>query len=249
MPILDIDAELRDFVEAERERLHVPGAAVGIIHGDDEWYAGFGVTNVAAPAAVDEATLFQIGSNTKTFVATAIMCEVESGRVDLDAPVQRYLPEFQLGPGGDAAAVTIRHLLTHTGGWDGDWTLTHPVGGRDDDALVRELASHLTSARLEPTTSERALRAWLARRADAESGVFADALVAWDALALPTDRIVPSDERAQSRSERRALVEALLSTSAKSASIEALSVTSQGIRKSQPMEAASGSTRFFRASP
>lgn len=153
MAISELDSELRDFVEAERKRLHVPGAAVGIIHGNDEWYAGFGVTNVAAPAAVDEATLFQIGSNTKTFVATAIMCEVEAGRVDLDAPVQRYLPEFQLGPGGDAAAVTVRHLLTHTGGWDGDWTLTHPVGGRDDDALARTIEAMPEAAVLTPPGS------------------------------------------------------------------------------------------------
>ena len=56
-----LDRELRDLVEAERERLHIPGVAVGVIHGDDEWYAGFGVTNVEAPSPVDDGTLFQIG--------------------------------------------------------------------------------------------------------------------------------------------------------------------------------------------
>lgn len=153
MPIADIDADLRTYIEAERDRLHIPGVAVGIVHGNDEWFTGFGVTNVEAPAPVDEATIFQIGSNTKTYLATAIMCEVEAGRIDLDAPVQRYLPSFQLGEGGDAAAVTVRHLLTHTGGWDGDWTLTHPVGGRNDDALARTIEAMPDAEVLTPPGS------------------------------------------------------------------------------------------------
>ena len=141
MPVSDFESELREHVDAERERLHVPGVAVGVIHGDDEWYAGFGVTNVDAPAPVDEATLFQIGSNTKTYVATAVMREVEAGRIDLDAPLRGYLPEFTLGEGGDGARVTVRHLLTHTGGWDGDFLLVHPQGGRNDDALQHAVAA------------------------------------------------------------------------------------------------------------
>ena len=153
MPIADIATELRDAIEAERERLHIPGVAVGIVHGEDEWFEGFGVTNADAPSPVDEATLFQIGSNTKTFVATAIMCEVEAGRIELDAPVRRYLPEFALGEGGDASAVTVRHLLTHTGGWDGDWTLTHPVGGRNDDALARTIEALPQATVLTPSGS------------------------------------------------------------------------------------------------
>lgn len=136
-----LDAELRGYIEEQREAGHVPGVAVGVIQGDDEWYAGFGVTNVEAPVPVDEATLFQIGSNTKTYVATAIMREVEAGRIDLDAPLQGYLPDFELAGAGVAAEVTVRHLLTHTGGWDGDWLLVHPVGGRNDDALAQAVAA------------------------------------------------------------------------------------------------------------
>jgi CubicO group peptidase (beta-lactamase class C family) len=132
-----LDGELRAFVEEQREQLHVPGVAVGVIHGDSEWYGGFGVTNADAPSPVDEATLFQIGSNTKTYVATAVMREVEAGRIDVDAPLLDYLPEFELAEEGVAAQVTVRHLLTHTGGWDGDWLVVHPQGGRNDDALAR----------------------------------------------------------------------------------------------------------------
>ena len=135
----ELEADLLEFVEAQRERLHVPGVAVGVIRGDEEWYRGFGVTNADAPSPVDEATLFQIGSNTKTYVATAIMREVEAGRADLDAPLREYLPTFELAEEGIAARVTVRHLLTHTGGWDGDWLLVHPQGGRNDDALARSV--------------------------------------------------------------------------------------------------------------
>ncbi len=116
----ELEADLLEFAEAQRERLHIPGVAVGVVRGDEEWYRGFGVTNADAPSPVDEATLFQIGSNTKTYVATAIMREVEAGRIDLDAPLREYLPTFELAEEGVATRVTVRHLLTRTGGWDGD---------------------------------------------------------------------------------------------------------------------------------
>jgi CubicO group peptidase (beta-lactamase class C family) len=132
-----VRAELRARVAAEMERLHVPGVAVGILHGDTEIVETFGVTNADHPLDVDERTLFQIGSTTKTFTATALMRKVEDGALDLDAPLTSYLPDFTLANGEWAAQVTPRHLLTHTGGWDGDYLLVHPAGGRGDDALRR----------------------------------------------------------------------------------------------------------------
>ena len=75
---------------------NVPGVAVGILHGEDTLTKGLGVTNVDHPLPVDETTLFQIGSITKTFVGTLTMQLVEAGKIELDAPIWTYLPEFKV---------------------------------------------------------------------------------------------------------------------------------------------------------
>jgi CubicO group peptidase (beta-lactamase class C family) len=115
-------------------RLHIPGAALGVIHGDACETAGFGVTNVEHPLPVDADTLFQIGSISKTVAATAAMRLVEAGRLDLDAPLRRYLPGLRLADESVAAQVTAHHLFTHTGGWAGDYFAD---GGPGDDALAK----------------------------------------------------------------------------------------------------------------
>lgn len=125
--------DLEAFVTRRMEELQVPGVAVGIVQGDDEYAAGFGVTNLDHPLPVDSETLFQIGSTTKTVTATALMRLVEQGKVDLDAPVRTYLPDFRVADANVSEEVLVRHLVTHTGGWFGDdFTDT----GRGDDALA-----------------------------------------------------------------------------------------------------------------
>ena len=62
------------------------------------------------------------------------MALVERGELELDAPVRRYLPKLALADESVAAAVTMRHLLTHTAGWVGDYFADHGAG---DDALAR----------------------------------------------------------------------------------------------------------------
>jgi len=115
-------------------RLKVPGVALGIVCDGREFMKGFGVTSVRHPLPVDEKTLFQIGSTTKTFTATAVMRLVEAGKIALDEPVRTYLPDFTMRDPEVATALTMRHLLTHVGGWDGDF---FPDTGNGDDALAR----------------------------------------------------------------------------------------------------------------
>jgi CubicO group peptidase (beta-lactamase class C family) len=134
-PVVDADFTALDAYVVERmEALGVPGVAVGVLHGDREHAAGFGVTNLDHPLPVDAETLFQIGSTTKTYTGTALMRLVEAGKLDLDAPVREYLPEFQVADEAVSDAVTVRHLVTHTAGWFGD-DFTDPGDG--DDALAR----------------------------------------------------------------------------------------------------------------
>ena len=124
----------RELVTASMERFGVPGVAVAVRNGDEVEAAGFGVTSVENPLDVDGDTLFQIGSITKTYTAAAAMRLVEEGRLDLDAPVREVLPELTLADEDAAAHATMRHLLSHTGGWRGDY---FDVLGPGDDALAQ----------------------------------------------------------------------------------------------------------------
>lgn len=139
--------EFRSFVEAGVARRHLPGVAIGLLHDGIEHTATFGVTNVDHPLAVDEDTLFQVGSITKTFTATAAMRLVDEGRLDLNRPVQAYLPEFKVVDSSATATVTPHHLLTHTAGWIGDF---FPDTGRGDDALARYVAEMAGLEQLTP---------------------------------------------------------------------------------------------------
>ncbi|MBV9279623.1 MAG: beta-lactamase family protein, partial [Chloroflexi bacterium] len=134
-------------IQQQMDRLHVPGVVVGILCDGKEYAAGFGVTNVEHPLPVGADTLFQIGSTTKTFTGTAIMRLVEGGKIDLDATVRTYLPDLILADEDVAARVTVRHLVTHMGGWLGDFFADE---GRGDDALARIVARMAEVEQLTP---------------------------------------------------------------------------------------------------
>lgn len=113
--------ELVSKIDALMKELQIPGAAIGFYSKDGRFTNGFGVTNIEHPLPVDEKTLFQIGSITKTFVGTMAMMLVEQGKLDLDKPIISYLPSFEVQDKGVSAKVTMHHLFTHTAGWVGDW--------------------------------------------------------------------------------------------------------------------------------
>jgi CubicO group peptidase (beta-lactamase class C family) len=83
---------LSDFVAATATKFGIPGVAVGVWTDGREAYACHGVTSVDYPLPVDADTLFLLGSVTKTYTATALLRLVADGRVELDAPVRRYVP-------------------------------------------------------------------------------------------------------------------------------------------------------------
>jgi CubicO group peptidase (beta-lactamase class C family) len=132
-------ADLQQVLDEARARFRVPGAAAGVVHGDREIAAVSGVTSVDNPLSVDDRTLFMVGSTSKTFTATALMRLVDQGKVSLDdRVVVDHLPDFRLGDDAATRALTVRHLVTHTGGWDGDIDLDTGWG---DDALARYVAA------------------------------------------------------------------------------------------------------------
>ena len=108
---------------------HVPGVALGVYDRGTVTMRGLGVTNVEDPLPITEHTVFPIASISKTFAATAMMRLVEQGRVDLQAPVRRYLPDFHVQDAAVSRDVTIWNLLTHTSGWEGQ--VSGPERGED----------------------------------------------------------------------------------------------------------------------
>jgi len=112
----------------------VPGAALGIWADGEEVLAAAGELNTATKVSVTADSLFQVGSITKIWTATMIMQLVDEGQLSLDTTVGEVLPGARLGAGDIGGQVTVRHLLTHTSGIDGDiFTDT----GRGDDCVER----------------------------------------------------------------------------------------------------------------
>lgn len=131
----DLAAVLDERVAALAERLGVPGVACAVDIGGESVEAHHGVTHLEHPLPVDGGTLFQIASMSKPFAATVVMLLVTDGLVALDDPVIDHLGEFATDGGRHDRDVTVRHLVTHTTGWDGDELLVHPVlGGTLADA-------------------------------------------------------------------------------------------------------------------
>jgi len=138
-------AELEQLVAAALEESATPGCAVAVAHAGQTTTVCRGLANVETGVPFTAETRFPIASVTKTYTATAVMALVEAGRIDLDAPVQRYLPEFRVADADASDRVTIRHLLTHTAGWVGELRDEDPDSfDRGDGALAREVAT-LTS--------------------------------------------------------------------------------------------------------
>jgi len=106
-----------DYVRREMQRQHIPGLALLVSRGGKIARAeGFGLANVELQVPVKPETIFQSGSVGKQFTATAIMMLVEEGKVGLDDPLTKYFS----GAPAPWKEVTVRELLSHTGGF-GDY--------------------------------------------------------------------------------------------------------------------------------
>jgi CubicO group peptidase (beta-lactamase class C family) len=139
----ELDAKIR----AGMREHAIPGVALGLIHGGTTYIKGYGVTNVDYPVPVDGDTLFRIGSTTKTFTGTTAMRLVDRGKLDLDARVRKYLPEFATSQPSVAQRVTVRQLLNHSAGWLGE---DYQDGGPGDNALRRYVAGMTRLPQLTP---------------------------------------------------------------------------------------------------
>lgn len=132
-----VNADLIRLVKQEG----VPGASVFLSSGSNVVEAAAGVVNTRTQVSVTPDAVFQIQSVTKIFTATLVMQLVDEGLLGLDDPVQAHLPEFRTADPAASERITVRHLLTHTGGFEGD--LWQPTTSGDDalDRFVRDLVS------------------------------------------------------------------------------------------------------------
>lgn len=110
-----LDGAMNQFIDVQ----HVPAAVVAVVKDGRLLYArGYGYADVAKKKPIDPATsLFRIGSTSKLFTWTALMQLVQSGKVDLDADVNKYIKQFQI-PAAFGKPVTVRSLLTHSSGFE-----------------------------------------------------------------------------------------------------------------------------------
>ncbi len=138
---------LQERLDDARERHGTPGASVAVLSEDGVGAAASGVLNLDTGVETTTDSLFQIGSITKVWTTTMVMQLLDEGLVELDAPVRRYLPGFRVADEGVSEAVTLRHLLTHTSGIDGDH-FADP--GRGDDALEKYVESCATLRQVLP---------------------------------------------------------------------------------------------------
>ncbi len=153
---------LSRLVRHERAQKDIPAISVALVAGQRVvWAQGFGWADSAARIPATAGTVYRVGSVSKLFTDIAIMRLVEQGKLNLDAPIQRYLPDFHpTNPFG--GEITIRELTSHRAGL----TREPPVGNYFDDtspSLARTVASlNGTSLAYKPGTHTKYSNAGIA---------------------------------------------------------------------------------------
>ncbi|MFZ6019567.1 MAG: serine hydrolase domain-containing protein [Chloroflexota bacterium] len=144
--LIEFNGELQkidSYILRQMKDLDIPGIAIGIVRGDQVVYTqGYGVADDTGRAMQSD-TPFLIASLSKPITALGIMQLVEEGKIDLDAPVQTYLPWFRVANEDISSKITVRHLLHQTSGFD------------ERDSYIRNLSTDSSDDALE--TSIRAL--------------------------------------------------------------------------------------------
>ena len=141
-------AAIDRYVRSEMDAQRIPGLALGIVHGDRIVHVqGFGQADRSGTDVTPE-TPFLIGSVTKSFTALAIMQLSEAGRVQLDAPVQRYLPWWRVADPDASTQVTVRHLLYQVSGLSKATGNAYATSGDTHDSALEDRVRALRDAEL-----------------------------------------------------------------------------------------------------
>jgi CubicO group peptidase (beta-lactamase class C family) len=127
-------ANLETRLDELARRHQVVGASLAVLADGEVHTAACGLGNIGTGVRVTTDTVFQIGSITKVYTTSLVLQLVDEGKVDLDQPVADLVDEFTLADGDAVRRITVRHLLNHTSGIEGD----HFVDlGRGEDAVAK----------------------------------------------------------------------------------------------------------------
>jgi CubicO group peptidase (beta-lactamase class C family) len=145
----ELETFLDEFMAKGMEEHHIPGAAVSVVKDGKLFFTkGYGYADLENKIPVDpEQTIFSIGSVGKLFTWTAVMQLVEQGKLDLDTDVNTYL-DFHI-PDTYPQPITLKHLLTHTAGFEDLWFEVFAWDTGDVIPVGEWLASHIP-ARVHP---------------------------------------------------------------------------------------------------
>ncbi|MEU8125392.1 serine hydrolase domain-containing protein [Spirillospora sp. NPDC049024] len=134
----DIQAWLDERFPLLIEEYDVPGAGWAVIQGDQVADGAAGLLSKATGVEATPDSVFQIGSITKLWTSTLVLRLADEGKIELDRPVRAYLPEFGVADEEAAERITVRQLLNHTAGFEGDIFTDTGVG---DDCLEKYVAT------------------------------------------------------------------------------------------------------------
>lgn len=145
-------SKVDQYIQTQMARNGIPGVSIALTQGTEVVYLkSYGMADAGRTLRPD--TPMYIGSTSKSFTALAIMQLVEQGKVELDAPVQRYIPWFTLADQAAARTITVRHLLSHTSGLS-DLQYVE-IGRVPDNASIEEGVRDLRVARpVDPVGSK-----------------------------------------------------------------------------------------------
>ena len=143
----------RDVAAELCENQRPPGLSVAVVKpGGNVWSEGFGLADIEAPSPADADTVYLWFSMTKLVTATAVLQVADRGQLDLDSPVTSLVPGFPKR--GDGRRVTIRHLLSHSGGLANPipigWVRPADAPAEDLDAFTTRLLQKHSRLRAEP---------------------------------------------------------------------------------------------------
>jgi Beta-lactamase len=111
---------------------HTPGCAVGVSqHGKVTLTAGYGMADLERAVPIKADTVFESGSVAKQFTAMALLLLAQQGKISLDDPLRKYLPELP----DYGAPLTVRHVLSHTSGLR-EWRLPARLSGTPEGSYV-----------------------------------------------------------------------------------------------------------------
>lgn len=151
---MKLNEQLAPLIQDVMETHAIPGLSIGIVYDNQIVYAnGFGYENINTKSPVTTSSIFHMASISKTFVATAVMQLVESGKIELDEKVIKYLPYFKL-TGDDYKEITIRQMLGHISGMpnSNDYEWDKP---QYDEGAIERFVRSLASEKMELKPGEK----------------------------------------------------------------------------------------------